>query len=332
MHNSVILGKNPSFIQFLTRRSPMSKIILFYKYIDISNPQAILKWQQELCHSLGLKGRIIIATEGINGTLGGHQEKIQQYKTAMQAHPLFGGIDYKESEGSTEAFPRMRIVIKKEIVHLGLDTKEYTPAKGGTHLSPTQAHELVNQHPDNLLILDCRNSFESRVGTFEGSVKPEVNYFREFPAYVDNNLDLFKDKQVLMYCTGGVRCERASAYLKEKGVTQEVYQITGGVHKYVEQFPNGHFKGKNYVFDGRVSVKVTDDILTTCDICQKPYDDYTNCKNAICNKHFIACPACIDTLNNTCSENCKNLLAEGKVHSRPMRKKNYQEDALQESR
>lgn len=310
----------------------MGKIILFYKYIEVPNTQALLKWQKELCQSLGLKGRIIIASEGINGTLGGHEDNIKQYKAAMQAHPLFADIDYKESIGDQEAFPRMRIVIKKEIVHLGLDTKEYTPVKGGVHLAPAQAHELVNQRPDNLLILDCRNSFESRVGTFEGSVKPAVNYFREFPAYVDNNLDLFKDKQVLMYCTGGVRCERASAYLKEKGIAQEVYQITGGVHRYVEAFPNGHFKGKNYVFDGRLAVKVTDDILTTCDICNAPYDEYANCQNATCNKHFIGCPACIQTFNNACSQKCDRLLKEGKVHARPIRNKKSHEESQSESR
>lgn len=306
----------------------MGKIILFYKYVSIEYPKQILKWQTRLCTELGLKGRIILAHEGINATLGGLEENIERYKNAMEKHPLFGGIDFKESAGDANYFPRLRIVIKNEVVNLGLDPETVRAENGGIHLSPEQAHKMMADKADNLVILDCRNTYETTIGTFVDSIRPPTQYFREFPGYVDNNTDLFKDKQVLMFCTGGIRCERASAYLKSKCDTQEVYQIEGGIHRYIEQFPNGFFRGKNYVFDARVTVKVNDDILGACALCQKPCDEYSNCMNASCNKHFICCPTCQVEYKNCCSTNCGDLLASAQVAARPPRIK-VEESAIQ---
>jgi predicted sulfurtransferase len=291
----------------------MEKILLFYKYVPIEYPKQILNWQKKLCAELGLRGRIILAHEGVNGTVAGALEATDRYKQAMLEHPLFAGMDIKESPGYTSDFPRMRIVIKNEIVNLGLDPQVIKPENGGRHLTPQQAHDLMDKKPDDLVILDGRNNYESRIGIFEGAVKPNIDNFRDFPAYIDNHADTFKDKTVLMYCTGGIRCERASAYLKSKGVTKEVLQIEGGIHRYIEQYPNGHFKGKNYVFDARVAVKVTDDILGTCDMCDVPFDDYTNCINAMCNKQILSCPSCLAQLKNTCSERCAELVRSGRV-------------------
>lgn len=299
----------------------MGKILLFYKYIDIQYPEQVKKWQFEICQSLGLRGRIILAHEGINGTVGGSPEATQAYVEAMNAHPLFGNIDFKEAPGGSDYFPRLRIVVKKEIVHLGIDPTQLSAKNAGKHLTPAQAHELIKQKPDNLVILDGRNNFEARIGKFEGAITPDINYFREFPAYIDQHAEQFKDKQVLMYCTGGIRCERASAYLKEKGITQEVYQIEGGIDRYVQAYPDGFFRGKNYVFDARVAVKVNDDILTSCDICQTPYDDYTNCLNAECNKQYIACEPCITVLENCCSTQCQRLVEAKNVVVRKIPKK-----------
>ena len=211
----------------------------------------------------------------------------------------------------------MRIVIKHEITHLGLDPQTITAKDGGIHLTPQQAHELLQNKADNLIILDARNNFESAIGTFEGAITPDIRYFREFPQYIDNNIDQFKDKEVLMFCTGGIRCERASTYVKSKNVAKKVYQIQGGIHRYAEQYPDGFFKGKNYVFDGRLALKVTDDILGKCLHCQTACDEYTNCLNALCNKHFTGCRACLQTFDGTCSSTCQTLLAQGTVHARP---------------
>jgi len=308
----------------------MGKILLFYKYVSIQYPKQILKWQERLCTELGLKGRIILAHEGINATLGGSAENCERYKQAMEKHPLFGGIDFKESVGDENYFPRLRIVVKNEIVNLGLDPEKVTVEDGGIHVSPEQAHTMMAEKDENLIILDCRNTYETTIGTFVDSIRPPTKYFREFPGYVDENTDLFKDKQVLMFCTGGIRCERASAYLKSKGVAQEVYQIEGGIHRYIEQFPDGFFRGKNYVFDARVSVKVNNDILGSCALCQKPCDEYVNCMNASCNKHFISCSTCQTAYKNCCSTNCIDLLASARVAARPPRIKLPEEAATQQ--
>lgn len=295
----------------------VGKILLYYKYVEIEYPEQIVKWQRALCQELGLKGRIIIAHEGVNGTVGGSQEATEQYKQAMEAHPLFGDIDFKESPGNADCFPRIRIVVKKEIVRLDIDPKQLTVKDGGIHLTPQEAHELIANKSDNLILLDCRNKCESDIGTFTGSIKPNTEHFREFPTYVDQHADQFKDKEVLMFCTGGIRCERASGYVKQKTQARNVYQIQGGIHRYIEQFPNGFFRGKNYVFDNRIAVKVNDDILATCTLCNMPCDDYINCANALCNNHVICCNTCVKEYRNTCSSVCKQLLEEKKVESRP---------------
>jgi predicted sulfurtransferase len=292
------------------------QVLLYYKYVAIQYPKQVQKWQAALCAELKLKGRVIIATEGINGTLAGAPEALEAYKQAMEAHPLFGGIDFKDSEGASENFPRMRIVVKDEIVRFGIAPDALRAEDGGRHLTPAQAHELLSQHREDLVIFDGRNNYESRIGAFAGAITPDLQTFREFPAYIDNNIEQFKDKTVLMYCTGGVRCERLSAYLKTKNVAKEVVQIQGGIHRYAEQFPNGFFKGKNYVFDARIAMKVSDDILGTCDLCSVPCDEYTNCINTRCNKQIIACDACLQAYNITCGKTCYDLVTTGAVKVR----------------
>jgi predicted sulfurtransferase len=299
-------------------RAFMGKILLFYKYVSIEYPKRILKWQQKICADLKLRGRIILATEGINGTVGGDEAAINCYIAIMRKHPLFSDIDFKEDVGGADCFPRMEIKVKNEIVHLGIDPKELTIKDTGSHVSPEQAHKLMDEKSPDLVVLDARNNFESRIGTFTNSITPDIDHFRQLPQFIDENVELFKDKRVLMACTGGVRCERASAYLKSKGVAKEVMQVEGGIVRYAEKYPDGFFRGKNYVFDGRIAVQITDDVLTKCDICQTKCDDYTNCSNAECNKKFIACGQCIITLENCCSKECQYLIATGRVKVRPI--------------
>ncbi|MCX5921845.1 MAG: rhodanese-related sulfurtransferase [Candidatus Dependentiae bacterium] len=299
----------------------MGTLILFYKYVDIQYPKQILKWQTQICQDLGLKGRIILAHEGINGTLAGDNTMVERYITLMNNHELFGAIDFKKSEGDSDYFPRLRIVIKDEIVNFGQDTQKVTVRDGGRHLTPAQAHALLQDKPENLVILDTRNNYESRIGTFTDAIIPDIKNFRDLPEYLDINAEQFKDKKVLMFCTGGVRCERATAYLNQKGIAQEVYQVEGGIVRYTEQFPDGYFRGKNYVFDSRVAVKINDDILSICDLCSNASDDYTNCLNATCNKHFIACQDCVTQYHNTCSKECSELVTNKKVAVRAPFKK-----------
>ncbi|HLC07287.1 MAG TPA: rhodanese-related sulfurtransferase [Candidatus Babeliales bacterium] len=300
----------------------MNKIILFYKYTDIAYPKQVMKWQQQICQELELKGRILISHEGINGTLGGSAENLDTYKELMSAHELFGNIDFKESAGGPECFPRLSVKVRNEAVSLGIPYDQLTPRNAGQHLTPQETHELLSNKPEDLIILDARNNYEWEIGKFENAITPNIENFRDLPQYLDAHLDQFADKQVLMYCTGGIRCERATAYLNEKNVAKKVYQMDGGIHRYAEQYPDGFFRGKNYVFDGRISVKINDDILGSCAICAQPCDDYYNCLNAMCNKHFISCTPCISRYDKTCSEQCQILLAEKKVNQRPEFQKN----------
>ncbi len=311
----------PSLNYLFFMKDMMGTILLYYKYVTISEPEATAKWQARLCKKLGLTGRIIIAKEGINGTVGGSYEATQNYIAAMEEHFLFGEIDFKTAPGDENYFPRMRVVVKDEIVRMGVDTETVTVKDTGIHLTPAQTHELLNNAPENLVILDTRNNYESRVGTFRGSITPDIENFRDFPAYIDENLEKFKDKKVLMHCTGGVRCERATAYLKQKGVAEEIYQIAGGIHRYVEQFPDGHFRGSNYVFDGRITERINSDILSHCDLCKVPCDFYTNCINAQCNAQFLACEPCKEKYAQACSVECKELIEVGKttVRKKPLR-------------
>ncbi len=299
----------------------MGKILLFYKYVDIVYPEQIRKWQERLCKELSLTGRIIIAHEGINATLGGSTESIEKYKQAVSEHILFDKIDFKESVGDSDYFPRLRVVVKEEITRLGLDPKTITAHDGGLHLAPEKVDELLKNAPENFVIFDARNNYESRIGAFHNAITPDIKNFRDLPHYIDEHPELFKDKEVLMYCTGGIRCERASTYLKSKKLAKTVYQLEGGIHRYAEKFPDGFFRGKNYVFDGRIAAKVTDDILTTCDLCPTHFDDYTNCLNAECNKQFIACDQCIKNFGNTCGSVCLELVQNNKVVIRKIPKK-----------
>jgi len=295
----------------------MNKIILFYKYIAIEYPKQVMKWQHEICQNLNLMGRILISHEGINGTLGGSMENLDEYKKIMSAHELFENIDFKESTGGPECFPRLSVKVRNEAVSLGIPYDQLTPHNTGKHLNPDETHALISQNPEDLVILDARNDYEWAIGRFKDAITPPIENFRDLPKYLDENLDQFKDKQVLMYCTGGIRCERASAYLNEKNIAKKVYQMDGGIHRYVEQYPDGFFRGKNYVFDGRVSVRINKDILGACSICAQPCDDYYNCLNAMCNKHFICCISCIQKYQEACSEQCQILLKENKVKPRP---------------
>ncbi|MGB8467535.1 MAG: rhodanese-related sulfurtransferase [Candidatus Babeliales bacterium] len=290
-------------------------ILLFYKYTFINNPHDVRQQQLLLCQQLGLKGRILIAQEGINATVGGTPENTARYKQAMQEHPLFADIDFKESFADGDCFPKLKVKVRTTIVNLGIDPAQLTAQEGGVHLTPTQTHELISTQKD-LVIFDARNAFEAEIGKFKDAVVPNIEYFRELPTFIDAHQDMFKDKEVLMYCTGGIRCERASAYLKSKNIAKKVYQLEGGIHRYIEQFPDGHFRGKNYVFDGRIAVNANADILGNCIGCTVPCSEYTNCINVQCNAHCLLCSSCTEQLGQTCSIACRDKLNNNTVLAR----------------
>ncbi len=284
-------------------------IILYYKYIPIENSQALMMAQKELCAQLGLKGRIIIAREGINGTLEGNSVDIEAYCDNLISMKGFEDIVIKRSTGTGTAFPKMSIKVRNEIVSAHLNTEDVLPYEvTGTHLSADEL-EAWRESGKEFYIVDMRNDYEFKVGHFENSINPNMDNFRDLPQALEDLAPL-KDKTVLTVCTGGVRCEKASGYLKTKGFN-DVYQLQDGIVTYMEKYPNKGFKGKLYVFDNRVVMDFdtldNHTVVGRCYLCDGSTERYVNCKNKTCNKHFLVCDSCEIEHGIFCSDTCKNV-------------------------
>ncbi|KAH0503789.1 Thiosulfate sulfurtransferase/rhodanese-like domain-containing protein 2 [Microtus ochrogaster] len=261
------------------------EVLLYYCYCDLEDPHWVCAWQTALCQHLHLTGKIRIATEGINGTVGGSKVATRLYVEVMLSCPLFKDYlceeDFKSSKGGAHCFPELRVGVFEEIVPMGISPSQVSYKNPGIHLSPGEFHKEIekflsqaNQEQGDTILLDCRNFYESKIGRFQGCLAPDIRKFSYFPSYVDKNLDIFRQKRVLMYCTGGIRCERGSAYLRAKGVCKEVFQLKGGIHKYLEEFPDGFYKGKLFVFDERFALAYNSSVVSgqgftaCCIMCQ----------------------------------------------------------------
>jgi UPF0176 protein len=293
------------------------EVLLYYKYIDVVNPDIEVNNQRNILSRLNLKGRVLIATEGINGTVCGTSSQCDEYISYMNLHSIFNEIDFKKSSSDFICFSKLIVKLKKEIVVLGIDPKDMPASISAETIMPSDFHNLMNKKKDEIVIFDTRNLYESRIGKFYGAIAPDIKTSREFKDYFEDNKNLFKDKDVVMYCTGGVRCERISILLDRLKVAKKVRHLKGGIHKYVEKYPDGYFRGSNYVFDDRITQKINDDILSNCDLCNILCDRYNNCLNAICNKHYLCCDSCFKNLNGNCSERCKDLTEKKLVPLRP---------------
>src|SRR5690606_14940231 len=199
------------------------KIILYYKFVPVKDPDMVMRWQKELCANLGLKGRIIISRDGINGTLGGSIKNLRSYKRAMIDSTVFKGIQYKWSDGSASDFPKLSIKVRKELVTLDPE-EDFDVFNQGKALSPKEWHNFLTKNPDAIL-LDARNDYETDIGTFKNAIKPKIKTFKEIKPTLDK---LPKDKPVLTYCTGDIRCEYLTAYMKHQGF-EDVYHLDGGI-------------------------------------------------------------------------------------------------------
>lgn len=306
----------------------MNQVLLFYQYCDILDVQAIHLWQKALCEKLGLLGRVLLASEGINGTLCGSPENTKKYIKEIKKYPLFSSINFKKSISEFLCFDSLQVKIKKEIVILEEDTTFVSYKNSAPRLTPEQFHqELTRKYEEkreDVIIFDARNAYESRIGRFQGALCPAIQTSRQFKDYFQKNREMFAHKKVLMYCTGGVRCERISVLCQQNTDACQIYHLENGIHAYAEQYFDGYFRGKNYVFDDRISMKVTDDILTTCDLCNAQCDLYNNCRNAICNKHHISCDQCYIEMNACCSEACQELVSKNKTIIRaPLKSRSY---------
>ncbi|MFB6226252.1 MAG: rhodanese-related sulfurtransferase [Candidatus Paceibacteria bacterium] len=286
----------------------MNKVLLFYKYVDIEDPQQVTERHKEVCKALQLKGRILISDNGINGTVGADPDLVDKYKEYIEQHKLFEGTDFKESESRKTPFSDLSVKVKDELVTTDAD-EDYNICDRAQHIKPKTLHLWMQQEQDNLVLLDMRNDYEWRIGRFKGAVRPPMKYFRD----LKDNLDFyeqFKDNKIVLFCTGGIRCEPASAMLIEHGFDPDnLYQLEGGIMKYVDKYgSDGFYIGDCFVFDDRVSIEVDDNVLAKCDICGGECNQYRNCANKKCNKLFIGCSDCMEELENSCSEGCYEFI------------------------
>lgn len=278
----------------------MQKILLFYKFAPLADPEAIRLWQRSLCEAHNLKGRIIIAEHGINGTVGGELRDLKNYIKLTKQHPAFKDTVFKWSEGARDDFPKLSVKVRPEIVTFGaaedIKVNHRGIVGGGKHLKPQQVHELVKQKGDQVVFFDGRNAYEAAVGRFKNAVVPEVEHTRDFKTELKKpKYEALKKRPVVTYCTGGIRCEVLTVLMKNEGF-EEVYQIDGGIVKYGEEFGDqGLWEGSLYVFDDRMGTKFSDQAsdIGICEHCSGNTSNYENCSNKACNKLVLICQSCL---------------------------------------
>jgi UPF0176 protein len=282
----------------------MYEVILYYKFNPIEDPKEFCEEHKQFCKELGIKGRIYIGKEGINGTAGGTPEQIAEYKSHLTSIPGFDGIDFKTGTSDYIPFAKLKCKTRKELV--AIHQEGVDPQYGGNYMEPHEWRQVMESDEDYILI-DVRNDYESKVGHFEGAIQPPIENFYEFPEWLDE-FEADKDKKVLMYCTGGIRCEKFSVLMKEKG-WENVNQLHGGILRYAEKEGGKYFKGKCFVFDDRLVVPVNEDDpepIARCEITGKPADNYINCANMECNKLFVCSEEGAKMMEGCCSEECRN--------------------------
>ena len=284
----------------------------FYQYAKIGNPQLFrdhlfLAWNQ-----MDVLGRIYVAHEGINAQLSVPAKRFDEFKTFLD------GIDFLENvrlniaiEQDAKSFLKLKVKVRPKIVADGLDDDTFDVTNKGVHVDAATFNELIEA--DDVVLVDMRNHYESEIGHFKNAVTPDVDTFRDSLDLIEEDLrDHKEDKKLVMYCTGGIRCEKASAYYKHKGFKQ-VYQLEGGIIEYARQVEQlkleNKFKGKNFVFDHRRGERISEDIISNCHQCGKPCDTHVNCANEACHLLFIQCDECAEAMNHTCSDECKEVIA-----------------------
>ncbi|HBO64537.1 TPA: hypothetical protein DD425_01080 [Candidatus Saccharibacteria bacterium] len=278
----------------------MQKILLYYKFAPIADPEAVKLWQKSLCERLNLKGRILVSNHGLNGTVGGDIDDLKAYAKATKEYPAFKDTVFKWSDGSRDDFPRLSVKNRRELVGFKNSDDEFEVdvngvIGGGVHLKPKQVHELIEKYGDDVVFFDGRNEHEAKIGKFKNAVVPNTNTSRDFIAELESDkYDDLKDKKVVTYCTGGIRCEVISAMMKKRGFT-DVYQIDGGIVKYGEIYgDDGLWEGSLRVFDKRMTVDFSDHTKTIgeCTHCGGATSNFENCAWANCNDLVLICENC----------------------------------------
>jgi UPF0176 protein len=284
------------------------QILLFYKYIPIADPETFAAEHLQYAKELGIKGRILIAGEGINGTLSGTIEQTERYMAHMRANPLFADMVFKIDPSEGHAFKKLFVRHRQELVTLRYTRKLDPGTDGGGRLSPRMFYETMQQ--EDVVVLDGRSGYEYDLGHFRNAIRPDVDSFREFPEWIRGHMADLKDKKILTYCTGGIRCEMLTAVLKEEGFP-DVHQLDGGIVTYGHdpEVQGRGFDGNCYVFDERISVRInqTDEhvLIGECHHCGAKTDRYINCADDSCHHQHLVCDDCLTSKHGYCSEACE---------------------------
>jgi UPF0176 protein len=297
----------------LVEESFSRKTISFYRYFYLENPQEFRDEIYSDWVSLGCFGRIYVAREGINAQMSVPEHQFDEFLKTRDKYEILKDIPIKYAiEDDGKSFYKLTIKVRPKLVADGLDDNTYDVTNVGKHLSGVEFHNLVGK--ENTVVVDMRNYYESEVGRFEGAICPEADTFREELEIVTDLLQNQKDKKILLYCTGGIRCEKASAYLKHQGF-EDVNQLHGGILEYARQIKTAglesKFVGKNFVFDERLGESVNGQIISRCHQCGKPSDSHTNCANHGCHILFIQCPECAAKFHGCCSDECAHEKTSG---------------------
>ncbi|WP_338554517.1 rhodanese-related sulfurtransferase [Paenibacillus sp. KS-LC4] len=284
------------------------QVLLYYKFVAIPDAEQFAAEHLAYCKELNLRGRILIADEGINGTVSGTVEQTEQYMRDLRANPLFADIVIKIDEADAHAFPKMFVRYKKELVTLRYDKPLDPNTLTGTHLSPKEFHDYLLR--EDVIVLDGRSDYEYDLGHFRNAIRPDLKTFKEFPEWLRENMADMKDKPIITYCTGGIRCEKLTGVMLSEGF-KDVYQLDGGIVTYGkdEEVQGRLFDGKCYVFDERISVTInrTDEavVVGKCYHCEAPAETYINCADDTCHRQHIVCPDCEETHHGFCSLDCE---------------------------
>lgn len=289
------------------------RILLFYKYIDFPEPAKFVDEHLQFCKANDILGRVWISHEGINATVSGTTGNIEKYKTEIKNYQQFSDTWFKEDEHNGHAFNKIHVRLKKEIVNASFG--EVDLSKTARRLKPEELNKFYESGKD-FIIIDARNNYESVIGKFKNAVVPEMETFRDWIKVVEE-LEHHKDKTIVTYCTGGIRCEKASAYLVQKGF-KDVYQMDGGIWNYIKQYQDKYWEGSVFVFDERriVTPNTMEEIkhIGECYYCGKPASYYINCHNQDCDKLLLTCDECKTANDYCCSDECRNA---------PNRRKKY---------
>jgi len=279
-------------------------VLLYYCYSHIQNPEEFREQHHQLCLDLDLRGRIIVASEGLNGTVSGSKESCEAYMKAVLDDARFAKTEFKVDVNDTPAFEKLHVRVKPEIVHSSLSEVDPTQ-KTGAYVEPDEFREILSAGDDDTIILDVRSNYEHSIGKFKNAITLDIDNFRDFPEKV-KELEQYKDKKIITYCTGGIKCEKASAYLLDQGF-ENVHQLHGGIIKYGLEAQGEDFEGKCYVFDNRIVKEVNTvnpSTISECYVTGEPSDRMVNCANPHCNKHIPMSEKGAEIYQGCCSEEC----------------------------